>query len=127
MIYLKSFNLLDDFQEHLSYDERRIHNNTYPLHIFPDKKIEHLKFKEITIFYGGNGSGKSTLLNIIASKLEAKRLSPIDKGSFFENYVERCSYDSALQNPMEIKAITSDDVFDYLLDIRSINAGVHRR
>ena len=33
----------------------------------------------------------------------------------------------ALEDPREIKHITSDDVFDYLLDIRSINSGVNRR
>ena len=59
MIYLKKFELLDDFQEHISYDERRIHNNTYPLHIFPDKNLKTLTFSNITIIYGGNGSGKS--------------------------------------------------------------------
>ena len=31
------------------------------------------------------------------------------------------------EEPMEIKTITSDDVFDYLLDVRSINANVNRR
>lgn len=33
----------------------------------------------------------------------------------------------SFEEPMEIKTITSDDVFDYLLDIRSINANVNRR
>ena len=28
---------------------------------------------------------------------------------------------------MEIKLITSDDVFDYLIDVRSINANVNRQ
>lgn len=126
MIYMKKFYLLDDFQEHYAYDERRIHNNTYPLHIFPDKNLKTITFKDMTIFYGGNGSGKSTLLNIIASKLEAERKNPIEKGAFFDNYVQRTSYDMGL-TPVEIKAITSDDVFDYLLDVRSINTGIHRR
>ena len=31
------------------------------------------------------------------------------------------------EEPIEIKTITSDDVFDYLLDIRSINANINRR
>ncbi len=126
MIYLKSFTLLDDYQEHWIYDERRIHNNTYPLHIFPDKNLKEINFADITIFYGGNGSGKSTLLNIIASKLKAIRKNQIEKGAFFDNYVESCSYDLGM-TPVEIKAITSDDVFDSLLDIRSINTGIQRR
>ena len=126
MIYLRSFNLLDDVQEHFSYDERRIHNNTYPLHIFPNKNFKDIDFRDITIFYGGNGSGKSTLLNIIASRLDAARKSSIEKGAFFENYVRLCDYELDL-HPDEIKIITSDDVFDYLLDVRSINSGVNRR
>ncbi len=31
------------------------------------------------------------------------------------------------EEPIEIKTITSDDIFDYLLDIRSINSNVNRR
>ncbi len=126
MTYLKKFELLDDFQEHISYDERRIHNNTYPLHIFPDKNLKTLIFSNITIIYGGNGSGKSTLLNIISSKLDAARKNPFEKGAYFDNYVKMCSYEMD-NTPIEIKSITSDDVFDYLLDVRSINTGVHRR
>lgn len=130
MIYLKNFKLPDDFGEHTiicDIERRNIFNNTYPLHIFPALKIEYLYFGEITCFYGGNGSGKSTLLNIIASKLNAMRISPIDKGSYFEKYVDFCDYEMANDEPLEIKAITSDDVFDYLLDVRSINANVNRR
>lgn len=33
----------------------------------------------------------------------------------------------SFEEPTDIKTITSDDVFDYLLDIRSINASVNRR
>lgn len=130
MIYLKEFRLLSDYDEYMilrGYEQRKIFNSMYPLHIFPTMNIEDLHFKEITIFYGGNGSGKSTLLNIIASKLNATRLSPIDKGSYFEHYVNLCKFDMSMDEPLEIKAITSDDVFDYLLDVRSINANVNRR
>lgn len=129
MIYLRRFSLLSDLEEHyiLEAERRRIFTNTYPLHIFPEMGLETIRFGPITCFYGGNGSGKSTLLNIIASTLNATRLSPIDKGSFFEHYVARCNFDMAINEPIEIKAITSDDVFDYLLSIRSINAGVNRR
>lgn len=79
------------------------------------------------MFYGGNGSGKSTLLNIISSKLGASRRSPFDKGVFFDMYVDRCECEMSYEEPLEIKIITSDDVFDYLLDVRSINAHVNRR
>lgn len=129
MVYLKSFNLLDDYQEHniLRAEERKIFNNVYPLHIFPLMSLESIKFDEVTIIYGGNGSGKSTLLNIIASKLGAIRKSSLDKGTYFDMYTDRCDYEMSFDEPLEVKIITSDDVFDYLLDIRSINANVNRR
>lgn len=127
MKYLRSFKLLTDLEEHYAMDTRTIHNNTYPFHIFPDKEMENIDFRDITIFYGGNGSGKSTLLNIISSKLDADRKSPLEKGANFLNYVNRCKYEMGFETPDKIKAITSDDVFDYLLDVRSINASIERR
>lgn len=130
MIYLKSFILLDELQESeivLYREKRTIFNNYYPLHIFPSKEFKDIQFSDITIFYGGNGSGKSTLLNIIATKIKSSRKSEIDKGAFFNKYVETCECDMACEQPLEMKAITSDDVFDYLLDIRSINTSINRR
>lgn len=129
MIYLKRFDLLNENQEHGLFDRerRRIFNTYYPVGIFSQKEFQEITFDRITIFYGGNGSGKTTLLNIISEKLESIRKSKIDKGSFFELYVESCKYEMTYEEPMEIKTITSDDVFDYLLDIRSINANINRR
>ncbi|MBQ7790376.1 MAG: AAA family ATPase [Bacilli bacterium] len=129
MIYLKSFELLNENREHGLFDieRRRIFNNYYPIGIFTNKELEEIKFDRITIFYGGNGSGKTTLLNIISEKLESIRKSKIDKGSYFDLYVDKCSYEMSFEEPMEIKTITSDDVFDYLLDVRSINSNVNRR
>lgn len=129
MIYLKSFELLNENREHGLFDieRRRIFNNYYPIGIFTNKELEEIKFDRITIFYGGNGSGKTTLLNIISEKLESIRKSKLDKGSYFDLYVDKCSYEMSFEEPMEIKTITSDDVFDYLLDVRSINSNVNRR
>ena len=129
MVYLKSFTLLDDIGEHnivCGKDIRRIHNNYYPLHIFSNKDFKDIAFDNITIFYGGNGSGKTTLLNIIAEKLEAIRKNKIDKGSYFNLYVNACGYNMIYEEPFETKVISSDDVFDYLLNIRAINTKVNR-
>lgn len=128
MVYLKKFNLLDAYEEHIltEIERRRIFNSYYPLGIFTLKDFKTINFSNITIFYGGNGSGKSTLLNIISEKLEALRKSRLDKGAFFDLYIEHCSFEEAYENPMETKLITSDDVFDYLLDIRAINSAVNR-
>lgn len=130
MIYLKSFKLLDGDTESIipvSLERRNIFNNYYPLHLFSSKQFEDIEFDNITIFYGGNGSGKSTLINMISQKLNAKTLNDINKGSYFDEYVKLCKYEMAYDEPLEIKLITSDDVFDYLLDIRSINSNVNRK
>jgi len=126
MVYLKKFTLLDEIQEHnieFNEERRNIFNNYYPLHLFSSKSFKEINFDKITIFYGGNGSGKTTLINMISQKLNASRKSPIDKGSYFEH----CDYEMSFEQPMEIKLITSDDVFDYLIDVRSINANVNRQ
>ena len=129
MIYLKKFELLNENREHglFNIERRNIFNSYYPIGIFTQKEFEEITFDRITIFYGGNGSGKTTLLNIISEKLESIRKSKIDKGSFFDLYVEGCRYEMTYEEPIEIKTITSDDVFDYLLDIRSINSNINRR
>ena len=130
MIYLKKFTLLDELEEHeivCEEETRKIFNNYYPLHLFPNKSLKNIDFDEITIFCGGNGSGKTTLINIISEKLNASRKSLIDKGSYFDLYVKHCDYEMNFNEPNEIKLITSDDVFDYLLDVRSINSNVNRQ
>lgn len=130
MIYLKNFTLLTDRQEHdivFGKEIRRIFNSYYPIGLFSSKDLRELDFSTITIFYGGNGSGKTTLINMIAEKLDATRKSRLDKGSFFDIYVEDCKYEMGYEEPIDVKLISSDDVFDYLLDVRSINTNVNRK
>ncbi len=127
MIYLRKFTLLDDEEEFRIGDERRIHNSNYPLGFFSSKEFKEITFDNITIFAGNNGCGKTTLLNIISDKINAVRKEKLDKGTNFTLYVNNCKCEMALEPPTEIKHITSDDVFDYLLDIRAINNAVNRR
>lgn len=126
MLYLKSFDLLSAKKEDwvLLEDKRRIYNNVYPLKIFPLKQFEHIEFEPITIFYGDNGSGKSTLLNIIAQKLNAKAKEGVDKGSYFYKYVNLCTCKLDFNKPWEVKLISSDNVFNAMLNIRAINSNV---
>lgn len=128
MVYLKKFTLLDENQEYdiMRYEERRRFDSYYPLRLFSSRDFKYIDFDNITIFYGNNGSGKSTLINIISKKLNALRKLPIDKGSFFDLYVKHCDYEMDFEYSSEIKVISSDDVFNYLLDIRSINANANR-
>lgn len=101
----------------------------YPFKVFPQKGFEKINFAPITIFYGGNGSGKSTLLNIIAEKTDVLRTSPFNNTPYFEDYLELCKAEYTFEDelPRESRIITSDDVFDFLLDIRTVNEGVDRR
>ncbi|MGM9858312.1 MAG: AAA family ATPase [Bacilli bacterium] len=130
MIYLKKFQIPSDEKEYelILSEKRMIFNNVYPLKIFPQKEITMFDFdREITIFYGGNGSGKSTLLNVIASSIKAKRKHSIETNDFFNNYVNSCQSEFNYNNfdLREVKIITSDDVFNYILSVNEINSKVN--
>lgn len=136
-MYIESFELPIDIEDRL-LKIRANHNccgngygyidNPYPCGLFSKKELYDVYFKNITIFYGGNGSGKSTLLNLIAQKLELNRIAPFNSGEMFDLYVEHCEYsmgfdDEGFQHrvPNGSRIITSDDIFDYMLTVRSNN------
>ena len=101
--------------------------SVYPYGVLPRAGLEEIIFRPVTILYGGNGSGKSTALNIIAEKLHLTRSSAYNRSRFFENYVDRCRVTVDEKIPQNSRIITSDDVFDMMLDIRSINEGIDRK
>ena len=105
------------------------HNNIYPFGLFPPKQLSRLEFSPLTIFAGSNGSGKSTLLNLIAQKLGLRRTAPFNATPFTEPYLARCRAETTNDRPIppDSRIITSDDVFDYMLDLRAINAGISDR
>lgn len=103
-------------------------DNIYPCGIFSRNNFSEVDFSNITVFYGGNGSGKSTLLNLIANKLQLKRVAPFNNSEVFSLYLSECKYrmnvddDGAEYNvPNGSRIITSDDIFDYMLTVRSNN------
>ena len=132
MIYLKSFRLLNEDDEwHIlvSGDKRTYFNNIYPFKIFPQKEFTDMEVSNITIFYGNNGSGKTTLLNIIADKINAQRKNEVSFGRYFDLYLKgnvEAKF-SDFNKPDEIKFISSNDVFDYLLDVQAINSNIDRK
>ena len=79
----------------------------------------------MTILYGGNGSGKTTALNVIAEKLALDRDTLYNRSNFFEDYTGMCDYEEEMPIPKESRIITSDDVFDFMLNLRSINDGIN--
>lgn len=95
----------------------------YPFKIFPAKELSQLELYPLTLLYGGNGSGKSTLLNILAQKAGIKRHSAFAGGGFFDAYLGMCRLDAGAI-PAESEILTSDDVFEYLLNLRGLNNGI---
>lgn len=130
MIYLRGFKLPNEEVEwnFFVYGETRTCFNTYyPFQIFPKMEFEEIEFEPVTIFYGGNGTGKTTLLNIIAEKLRVTRNSAFNRSNFFDVYVSKCRVDLLKNIPPESRIITSDDVFDYMIDVRNLNDGIHNK
>ena len=136
MKYLDSFTLASESEE-INYlwsfgkTDMQCYSqtNVYPFKIFPQKRLERLDFEPITVIYGGNGSGKSTILNLIAEKLRLERTAPFNNTPYIEEYLKFCKCDLSFgqRAPRGSKIITSDGVFDSLLDVRAINEGVDRR
>jgi predicted ATPase len=75
---------------------------------------------------GPSGSGKSTLLNVIADTIKANRFAPYNKSNCFNDFVKLCN---AYLNPTPLSKliITSDSIFDFLLDMRFINEGLKNK
>ena len=96
----------------------------YPFRVLSKHSLEKIDFEPITILYGGNGSGKSTALNIIAEKANVARDARYNKSVYYQDYVTMCKTNVLEHIPQSSKIITSDDVFDFMLDIRSLNEGI---
>ena len=129
MIYLSHFSFPDEEKEFdffLSV-KRTCYDSYYPFKVLSKHRFAMLDFEPITILYGGNGSGKTTALNIIAEKLNLKRDTLYNRSNFFEDYVRLCDYKSVKHLPSDSRIITSDDVFDYMLNIRTINEGIDKK
>lgn len=129
MQYLDWFTFPD---EEVEFDfflkqKRTCYNSYYPFQILSRHHLRRIDFAPVTILYGGNGSGKTTALNVIGEKLKLQRDAPFNKSNFFEDYLKYCDYCTEIPVPQESRMITSDDVFDYMLDIRSINEGIDRK
>lgn len=128
MIYVRKLDLPSSGEEgrFIDSEKRTCFNTFYPFKIFPEKGLSSVELDGITLLYGGNGSGKSTLLNVLAEKLGAVRYSDFNDAPFFDQYVRMCSLDY-LRQPRRSIVLTSDDVFDYTLNARSVNESIDER
>jgi len=55
------------------------------------------------------------------------RNAVFNRSSFFETYLSFCRAKTERLIPKSSRIITSDDVFDYLLDVRNLNNGIHEK
>ena len=128
MIYLSHFTLPRQTRREILLDElvnnRTCYSNFYPFQVFDNWEEETFSFEPITVLYGGNGSGKTTLLNLIGEKLRLERRSVFNRSSFFQDFVDLCRAEG--KAPEGSAVLTSDDVFDDLLDLRVLNQGIDR-
>lgn len=129
MIYLESFIFPSEYMEFkfIENEKRTCYDSFYPFKVLSKNLFERIDFEPITILYGGNGSGKSTALNVIAEKLELSRDSIYNKTNFYSDYVNLCEMYVEQEVPKTSRIITSDDVFDYMLDVRNINDGIDKK
>lgn len=126
MIYLDNFIFPNEDQEFNFFMsiKRKCYDSFYPYQVLTKKGLTRIDCDPITILYGGNGSGKTTALNVIAEKLGLERESNFNKSSFFQQYVDSCEYEIRSEVQHGSRIITSDDVFDYMLNLRALNDGI---
>ena len=129
MIYLSQFSFPDIEEEYdfLMAQARTCYDSYYPFQIISKHRLRMLDFEPVTFLYGGNGSGKTTVLNCIAEKLRLNRDTRFNRTDFFEDYTRMCSYTADYGIPAESRIITSDDVFDFILNMRAINDGIDEK
>ena len=106
--------------------QRTCYDSYYPFQVLSKRKLRRIDFEPVTILYGGNGCGKTTALNVIAEKLGLMRDAVYNRSNFFEDYTKLCGC-SGGKIPKGSRIITSDDVFDFMLDLRMINEGIDRK
>ena len=130
MIYLSQFIFpsVEREEHYLNFIKETCYTTVYPFQILTEHNVHTLNFDDpITVLYGGNGSGKTTALNVIAEKLVLKRDSLYNRTNFFGKFVDMCEYYLERELPSFSRIITSDDVFDFMLNLRSLNEGIDNK
>lgn len=135
MIYLQQLQLPSLESDH-TYNSflNSTHKSAYPFHVLSFRGLFEVDFSDVTIITGSNGTGKSTLLNVIAQKLHLRRPTPFNDTSYFEEYLRLCHITkslTAMQMSTSIsdygRIITSDEVFDYMIETRLKNDEINDR
>lgn len=133
MLYLKRFALPSAARETIFLSrepevKRTCYGSRYPFGVFLSRKLPTFELEPVTILCGGNGSGKTTILNLIGEKLGLQRASVFNRSSFYSSYLNLCEAETSSAFVPAVRdssrVITSDDVFDDLLDLRNLNENV---
>lgn len=129
MVYLSHFTFPTEEQEIDFFwgEKRTCYDSFYPFRILSQRNLRMLDFEPVTILYGGNGSGKTTALNVIGETLGLQRDTLYNRSNFFETYCKLCDFETRQPVPKQSRIITSDDVFDFMLNLRSLNEGIDRK
>ena len=129
MIYLREISFPNEDREFEFFlnIKRTCYDSFYPFKVLSRNGFETIAFEPVTILYGGNGSGKSTALHVIAEKTGIQRDSIYNKSNFYPDYVQLCEMQLKADIPENSRIITSDDVFDYMLNIRNLNEGIDQK
>lgn len=128
-IYIRTFKLPS-----VEYEARFIRWNFsftdsyYPFSVFEPHNLPEFDFEPITLFCGDNGCGKSTLLNVVAEYIEAERCGQYNSSEFMPDFILGCEAEVSSDFERSKKLmITSDDVFEYLIDVRRMDAGLDEK
>lgn len=129
MLYLTQFTFPTGEQEFDFFlgEKRTCYDSFYPFQILSRRGLRTLDFEPVTILYGGNGCGKTTALNVIGETLGLRRDTLYNRSNFFERYTGLCGFEACQPIPEHSRIITSDDVFDFMLNLRSLNEGIDRK
>ena len=129
MLYLREFTFPDRDREFDFFlnQKRTCHADFYPFQVLSSAELTGLRLAPVTILHGGNGCGKTTALNVMAERLGAARDSVYNKSVFFPDYVQMCCEEWSGERPEDCRIITSDDVFDYMLNLRYLNEGIDQQ
>ncbi len=127
MIYLSAFRFPSQGREaeYFTLPHHTCYTSLYPFQVLGDR-VERLDFAPVTVLYGGNGSGKTTVLNVIAEKLGLSRRALYNRSDLFPGYLGLCEAELVRPLPEKSAILTSDDVFQDMLDRRALNEGVDR-
>lgn len=128
MVYLSTFCFPDQDREtdFLMGERRTCYASFYPFKILSRRRFARIDFEPITMLYGGNGTGKSTALHVIAQKIGLESDAAFNRTSFFDDYVRMCDAKAA-KIPTGSRILTSDGVFDAMLDVRALNDGIDNK